>query len=173
MEPIEHAEQLHRRRRLGRRGQAAEQRVDLLPAWMTDEGLQGAKRAGRREGEEIADGVVVEDRLENDDLSAQGFQHPDGAVAGGAHLGVDGGVTQGRGVGEADRDVRVVERGQPRRLGPGQGAQIGGIRSHGHVEGERHVGNGAGHGAVGREVYPAGWVRTAGRDAAEGRLHPR
>ena len=173
VEAVEDLEQLLGRRRLRGVDEVAQHRMDLVPARMTHEGPQGAQGGRPRQGEEITDGVVIEDGVQHDDLGAQRLEHPDGALAGGGHLGVDGGVAEGGGVGDPDRDVGVVEGGQPVGLGAGEGAQVGGVGADGDVEGAGDVGDAAGHGAVGREVDPAGRVGAAGRDAAEARLHAR
>ena len=104
---------------------------------------------------------------------------PTAPLAGGRHLGVHGGVAERRGVGDADRDVGVVERRQPRGLGAGEGAQVGGVRPDGHIEGAGDVGHAPGHGAVGRQVHPSGGSgrrRGPGRGSAScprGRSRPR
>ena len=170
---VEDLQQLLGGRRLRRVDQVAQDGIDLVPARMAHEGSEGAQGGGPRHGEEITDGVGIKDGIEHDDVGAHRLDHPDGALAGGGHLGVDGGVAEGGGVGDADRDVGVVEGGQPRGLGAGEGAQVGGVGADGHIEGAGDVGDAAGHGAVGREVDPAGRVGAAGRDPAEARLHPR
>ena len=64
-------EQLLGRRRLGGVDEVAQDRMDLLPARVTHEGSQGAQGGRPRHGEEITDGVVVENGVEHDDVGAQ------------------------------------------------------------------------------------------------------
>ena len=116
---VEDQEQLFRRRGLGGLDVVAQDGMDLLPARVPHEGSQGAQGGRPRHGEEITDGVFVKDRIEHDDVGAQRLEHPDGALAGLGHLGVDGGIAEGGGVGDLDGDVGVVEGGQPVGLGRG------------------------------------------------------
>ena len=68
---VEDQEQLLGRRGLGGLDVVAQDRMDLLPARVPHEGSQGAQGGRPRHGEEITDGVVVKDGIENDDLGAQ------------------------------------------------------------------------------------------------------
>ena len=142
--------------------------MDLVPARMAHEGSEGAQGGGPRHGEEITDGVGIKDRIQHDDVGSHRFDHPDGALAGGGHLGVDGGVAERGGVGDAQRDVGVVEDGQPRGLGAGEGTEVGGVGADGHIEGAGDVGDAAGHRAVGREVDPSGGSGPAARAPGRG-----
>ena len=144
-----------------------------VPARMVHEGSQGAQGGGPRQGEEITDGVGIKDGLQHDDVGAQRLEHPDGSLAGGGDLGVHGRVAEGRRIGDADGDVRVLEGGQPRGLGAGERTKVGGVGADGHVEGAGDVGDAPGHGAVRRQVDPSGRVGAAGGDAAEAGLHAR
>ena len=68
---VEDQQQLLRRRRLGGLDVVAQDRMDLLPAWVTHEGSQGAQGGRPRHGEEITDGVAIKDGIQHDDLGAQ------------------------------------------------------------------------------------------------------
>ena len=68
---------------------------------------------------------------------------------------------------------RVIEGGQPRRLGTGQRPQVGRIGPDHHVEGGDHVGQPPGHRALGRQVLPVRRLRSTARHPTERGLHAR
>ena len=148
--------------------------IDLLPGRRAPEVGVGAQVVDPGQRQPIVDRILVEHRVDLDDLGAQDRPSPRRP----ARRWPAPRRRPRRSPSVGDQATRlgglgVLERGRPRRLGTRQRAEVGRIRPDRHLEGGHHVGQPPGHRPLGREIVPVGWfgatARAPGRVTASSR----